>query len=81
MSTFSSSGLKTYLFSYPFDGHLKSLEIKAESEDDAKREVKAMGRANFDGILGMTIPVPIGLGWFALFIIWCRDVIRYYRQF
>ena len=54
--------MKTYLFSYPFRDGRYSLEVPAESEPEAKARVLAMSRAEFDGTVAMTIPVPGG-GW------------------
>lgn len=42
---------KTYLFSYPFQGKLLSIEILATSQVEAKAKLVAMQKAQYDGVL------------------------------
>ena len=53
--------MKTYLFSYPFQGGRFSLEMPAASEIEAKAKAEAIRRdLTYDGEVVLSIPVPGG---------------------
>lgn len=52
----SDNDYKTYLFSYYHKGSWWSLEIQAESEEDAKERVQKLPWAKYDGVLMMVLP-------------------------
>jgi hypothetical protein len=65
--------VKTYLFSYPYQGHQYSLEIKAESREEAEGRFKAIPWGQYDGELQVTIPASTG-DWVPRLICWMRNL-------
>lgn len=57
---------KKYLFEYRYDGDLYGFDVLAESPEEAKGKVSAMGLARYCGEIKLTIPVPGG-NWLARF--------------
>jgi len=53
--------MKTYLFSYSYQGAESVFEIRAESAEDAKRRVMRLQHATLDGELMAKIPTNRGL--------------------
>ncbi len=47
--------MKTYLFSYPYKGSRYSLEVSADSAEEAKERVDAIRYAKLDGELQCTL--------------------------
>jgi hypothetical protein len=54
------NNMSTYLFSYGHAGARWSLEIQAESPDDAKQRVSRLAFATYDGELVAKVPVSLG---------------------
>ena len=52
--------MKTYLFSYGFRGRQYSMDVKADSLQEAEERIKMMPWAKNDGILFARIPVISG---------------------
>ncbi len=61
--------MKTYLFSYRYEGNQYSLEIPAENLREAKERLKVIPLATYDGILIAKVPAVSG-GWLPSMI--CR---------
>lgn len=55
--------MREYLFSYTFRGERYSLTVEAQSPAEAAMRVEAMGRADYDG--EMILTVPVAPKWFA----------------
>jgi hypothetical protein len=49
--------MKTYLFSYRYEGANYAFEIPAESAEDARRRVARLQYATYDGELVAKVPV------------------------
>ena len=62
----SEKKVNVYLFSYPFRGKVKGLDIVAKSKEEAISHVACISSvAKYDGVLVETIPVEMyGTGWF-----------------
>lgn len=65
--------MKTYLFSYPYKGGSYSLEIGAESQQEAEERVLAVRYAKYDGVLEAKIPGAVG-GWLPRLIVWWKNL-------
>ena len=61
-TTSSSEELKTYLFSYSYEGARWSFEIKARDPDEARERLNRLAFANYDGEVMANIPCPGMLG-------------------
>jgi hypothetical protein len=55
--------LKTYLFSYRYDGSEYGLQIKAYSQEEAVGRVRRMSTAIYDGEIMVTIPLDASSIW------------------
>lgn len=58
---------KKYLFEYRYNGDTYGLDIVAETPEDAKGKLSAMGLARYCGEIKATISVPGGNWWMKLF--------------
>ena len=56
--------MKTYLVSYGYDGARWSLELKADSWEEAEARLGMLQYASVDGELKAKIPVPRLFDWF-----------------
>lgn len=67
--------MKTYLYSYSYGGHRYSLEIPAESREEASGRIAAikLGRVMYDGELEMKIPAAVG-SWLPRLITWWKNI-------
>ena len=52
--------MNIYLFSYQYQGARHSLEIPAESQQEAEERLKVMPWGKYDGILIARIPSVVG---------------------
>lgn len=70
--------MRTYLFTYRYDGAEYSLEVPADSLDEAKGRVSQMGLARHEG--EVFVKIPIGGGLFSRLCVavasWWRFVAR-----
>ena len=68
--------MKTYLFSYQYQGARYSLDIPAESQQEAEERLKVMPWGRCDGILIARIPAVSG-GWLPSLVCaihrWCGN--------
>ena len=55
-----NNDLRTYLFSYRYDGAEWALELKAHDADDAKARLAALTSARLDGVLVAEVPYVLG---------------------
>ncbi|MDU8925353.1 hypothetical protein RYD26_10615 [Pasteurellaceae bacterium LIM206] len=51
--------MKEYTLNYPFDGKQWSINIFADTPDQAKEKIKAVAQAKSDGEVKLSIYVPI----------------------
>ena len=54
----NSSGEKTYLCDYSYEGTLWSVEIVASSFEDAEKRLQALSRGKVAGEVKVVIPLP-----------------------
>lgn len=64
--------MQTHLFTYRHDGAEWLLEIKANSETDAKARLARLAYASYDGVL--VAKIPAALGPLAPLMTWLRNV-------
>lgn len=62
---------KTYLFEYQHAGATWSMEIKANSEQDALARLAKLSDATYLGVLQMKLPVEFGI--FARLVCWWQN--------
>lgn len=62
---------KTYLFQYYHEGAKWSIEIPANSEEDARERLLKLPHAKYLGIVHMKFPVELGI--FARLICWVQN--------
>lgn len=63
--------MRTYLFSYYWNGSKWSLELEAESQDDAFKRLYSIQSAQYDGELMASIPVST---WFGRIVEWWKGL-------
>jgi hypothetical protein len=71
--------MKTYLYNYKYRGGRYSLEIPADSKEEADARMDAIqyGRVGYDGELVAKIPATFyGTGPLVRFVTWLRNWIR-----
>jgi len=56
-----SDKFKTYLFKYQHEGATWGFDVQASSLEDAKARLSKISRAQYEGILSISIPVSSGL--------------------
>ena len=66
--------LKTFLFSYQYDGAEYALHIPAYSREEALGRVRRMSTAIYDGEVKLRIPIPAQ--WPARIILFLRNLAR-----
>lgn len=66
--------IKTYLFSYNYNGSQYSLEIPAETLEEAKDRLSVMSFAKYDGELVAKIPAQPSAGIFVRIITFMRNI-------
>lgn len=73
MNLFEDSKTKRYLCDYCHNGQHWSIEIPAESWEDARARLSKIGRGEIIGEVQLSVRLPAVIGWFAK--LW-----RYIRQ-
>lgn len=71
----NENNFATHLFSYRFDDASWTIDIRARDEDEAKRRLKALAWATYDGVLVARVPAP-GAGPLARLAFGLRNVAR-----
>lgn len=72
LETPKSLGLRTYLFTYRYDGAEWSMEIVAQSAREVKERIGALTLAQYDGEL--IVKVPALAGPLARLAVWLKNV-------
>ena len=67
------NNIKTHLFSYSYEGSEYSLEIPANSVQEAKERLSRMTFARYDGELVTVIPALPTTGMFVRLYTWTRN--------
>ena len=69
-----SKAVREFLFTYHFGGVSWGTSVFADSTEEAKEKIKAVGMARYDGELMMRIPAATpGGGLIASLICWLRN--------
>jgi hypothetical protein len=68
------SKLRTFLFSYNYEGAQYSFEIPAYSLDEAKARLSRITFAKYDGELMCKIPAVAGAGIFVRILTWLKNL-------